>query len=103
MKIKEVEKLEVLVASVKLNDVHKIGEKYASTILKDAKLKDLNLSPSEEKYIKDFISEDYNHSLWYWDGNLEFNYDMYYEEGDEDRKFESPRNRRKPLWNGMVE
>lgn len=47
-KIKEAEKLEVLVASVKLNDIHTIGEKYAALyLLKGDAVFSVDLSKAE--------------------------------------------------------
>lgn len=56
--------------------VEKMARDYSDTI-KDAKIKDLNVSESEAKYIREFISGEFNDFIY--EDNLVWNPDNYYD------------------------
>lgn len=64
--------------------VKKMAKDYVSSI-KDAKIKDLNLSEEDSKLAKEFISS--NFDSYIWDGNLEYNPDHYYEKWVDKEKY----------------
>lgn len=63
--------------------VEKMAKDYINTI-KDAKLKDINITEYKE-VAKNFLSSKFNDFVW--DGNLEYNPDHYYESWVDSEKF----------------
>lgn len=64
--------------------LQKLSDSYIDQI-KEAKLSDLNISGKDREIAKQWISDRFRD--YYWDGNLQWNPDNYYEPGMEIRKF----------------
>lgn len=89
MRSKEYKKLyddSVKASRAKSDYVENVGKSYYERV-KDAKIKDLNITENVDlakKFLKNNFKSDFN---YYWDGNLEYNPDSYWEDYDPNRKF----------------